>query len=62
PKEYVIGTATISGTHGKDIKGVRLFVNGEVKKNATLAEGKYQLVFSFQRRRRCSYRWNRWSV
>ncbi|HCZ39667.1 DUF5011 domain-containing protein [Brochothrix thermosphacta] len=43
PKEYVIGTATISGTHGKDIKGVRLFVNGEVKKNATLAEGKYEL-------------------
>ncbi|MBC1501736.1 hypothetical protein HB943_14100 [Listeria weihenstephanensis] len=33
---YVLGDATLTGTYGKDIKYVRLFVNGEVAKQADL--------------------------
>ncbi|EUJ23847.1 cell wall-associated protease, partial [Listeria floridensis FSL S10-1187] len=42
PASYAIGTATLSGTFGKDISKVRLWVNGKVAAQATTdAAGNY---------------------
>ncbi|MBC1501737.1 hypothetical protein HB943_14105 [Listeria weihenstephanensis] len=41
PASYALGTANITGTYGKDVSKVRLFVNGAVVAQASTANGTY---------------------
>ncbi|EUJ26562.1 immunoglobulin-like domain-containing protein, partial [Listeria cornellensis] len=40
---YTFGDATITGTYGKDVTAVRLWVNGAPVKNATLSNGNFTI-------------------
>lgn len=43
PDTYVLGTKTITGTYGKDVEKVQLYIDGEFVETATLNNGRFTL-------------------